>query len=116
MTIINANTKRGQNFIQSAYYYEGRTLADVYASPSHAKQSAFDECRALCYAEGGGELPHYLSQHVCVFGCVGCCRRSARGNGAGLLFCPRCGLRGGAPMLLIYIFLYFCLQVMTFED
>ena len=53
MTIINANTKRGQNFIQSAYYYEGRTLADVYASPSHAKQNAFDECRALCYAEGG---------------------------------------------------------------
>ena len=53
MTIIDANTKRGQNFIQSAYYYEGRTLADVYASPSHAKQNAFDECRALCYAEGG---------------------------------------------------------------
>lgn len=53
MTIINANTKRGQNFIQRAYNYEGRTLADVYARPSHTKQNAFDVCHVLCHAEGG---------------------------------------------------------------
>lgn len=42
--IINAKTKRGQDWIHRTNYREGYSLEDVYTSASHAKHQAYRWC------------------------------------------------------------------------
>lgn len=42
--IINAKTKRGQDWISRTNHREGYSLDDVYTSASHAKHQAYRWC------------------------------------------------------------------------
>ena len=53
MTIINANTKRGQVMLERAAHWDGEYLYQVYDRWSAAKEAAYDRCRQMCYEEGG---------------------------------------------------------------
>lgn len=56
MEKINANSKRGQQFVEAYNRSTWRTLKDVYAKPSMAKQEAFRRCQQMCEAENGDRL------------------------------------------------------------
>lgn len=53
MTIINATTKRGQNFMASVLNFEGESIFDVYEKPSQAKIWACEECKRKAEQENG---------------------------------------------------------------
>lgn len=53
MTIIKAETKKGQSMIERANNCEGYSLHDVYGSFSRAKENAWEYCLNLCHKENG---------------------------------------------------------------
>lgn len=56
MKKISAKSKLGQHFVEAYYKSTWRTLKDVYAKPSMAKQAAFERCQRICKAENGRRL------------------------------------------------------------
>lgn len=59
MKTIKATTKKGQNMLASAKYFDGYTLNDVYASYSPAKHHAYIDCLYMAQAENGKNF------HIC---------------------------------------------------
>lgn len=53
MKKINANSKRGQHFVEAYYKSTKHTLKDAYVKPSTAKQAAFERCLQKCEMENG---------------------------------------------------------------
>lgn len=66
MTIINANTTKGRNFINRSSYYDGYTLRDVYSDYSYAKERAYQYCLNLCASENGSNF-HIISHNTFSF-------------------------------------------------
>ena len=56
MTILSANSKRGQQFVEAYDKSTKHTLKDAYTKPSKAKQEAFKRCQAVCERENGDRL------------------------------------------------------------
>ena len=61
MITIKASTKRGQDMLNRANYFDGYTLHDVYGSYSVAKENAYNYCRELCYKENGSNF--HITSH-----------------------------------------------------
>lgn len=59
MTVIKANTKKGQSMIEKAKNFEGYTLNEVYGTYSPAKFHAFYDCLMKAQAENGKNF------HIC---------------------------------------------------
>lgn len=56
MEKLNANSKRGQKFVEAYNKSTKCTLRDAYVKPSAAKQAAFRRCLQKCEAENGDRL------------------------------------------------------------
>ena len=56
MTIIKGTTKKGENMLNNANYYDGYSLHDIYNSFSYAKEKAYNYCRELYYKENGSNF------------------------------------------------------------
>ncbi len=56
MKKISAKSKLGQHFVEAYNRSTKRTLEDVYAKPSVAKQAAFERCQQQCEAENDDRL------------------------------------------------------------
>lgn len=56
MEKLNANSKRGQYFVEAYNKSTLHTLKEAYAKPSAAKQAAFKRCQQKCEAENGDRL------------------------------------------------------------
>lgn len=56
MKTLSANSKRGQHFVEAYCNSSWRTLEDVYAKPSAAKQATFERYLQQCRAENGRRL------------------------------------------------------------
>lgn len=56
MKKISAKSKLGRHFVYAYERSTWRTLKDVYAKPSTAKQAAFERCQQQCEAENGSRL------------------------------------------------------------
>lgn len=53
MKTINANTIKGQSFINAYNHSTNYSLEDCYTNPSHNKVCAFRECLNWCNQENG---------------------------------------------------------------
>lgn len=56
MTIINANTKKGADFIAKASRNEGTELYNIYGRFSKEKAEAMEHCKELCKKENGANF------------------------------------------------------------
>lgn len=52
-TVIKSNTKKGHGWLWQASHCQGRTIYEVYKTPSRAKWEAYHYCLKLCNAEEG---------------------------------------------------------------